>query len=117
MSKQIVIAGQMAICWAAYSPRFNSIALFDAGVSNVTLLDPTSGDVTAVAALDVAGKGAVDAKFDRTFLYILRNAPFVTVLDARGLTHGKVPTEIQSFDLSSLGPRTGFQGMAIYPAS
>jgi len=107
----------MAICWAAYSPRFNSIALFDAGVSNVTLLDPTSGDVTAVAALDVAGKGAVDAKFDRTFLYILRNAPFVTVLDARGLTHGKVPTEIQSFDLSSLGPRTGFQGMAIYPAS
>ena len=117
MSKQIVIAGQMAICWATYSPRFNSIALFDAGVSNVTLLDPTSGDVTAVAALDVAGKGAVDAKFDRTFLYILRNAPFVTVLDARGLTHGKVPTEIQSFDLSSLGPRTGFQGMAIYPAS
>ncbi|KAH6714828.1 hypothetical protein DL95DRAFT_310985 [Leptodontidium sp. 2 PMI_412] len=117
VSKQIVVAGEKAICWAAYSDRFNSIVLLDGGSSNVTLVDPKSGDITGVAVLDTAGKGALDAKLDRTFMYILRGAPFVTVLSDMGLTHGKTPTELQSFDLSSLGNRAGFQGMAIYPAN
>jgi hypothetical protein len=38
------------------------------------------------------------------------------VLSEMGLTHGKLPTEIQSLDLSVLGSRQGFQGMAIYPS-
>jgi hypothetical protein len=117
VSKQIVVAGEKAICWATYSDRFNSIALLDGGTSNVTLVDPKSGDITGVAVLAAAGKGALDAKLDRTFMYILRGAPFVTVLSDMGLTHGKMPTELQNFDLSSLGNRAGFQGMAIYPAN
>jgi hypothetical protein len=117
VSKQIVIAGEKAICWATYSDRLSSIALLDGGSSNVTLIDPESGAITGVAVLDVAGKGAFDAKLDRTFMYILRGAPFITVLSDMGLTHGKMPTELQSFDLSSLGNRAGFQGMAVYPAN
>ncbi|KAN0102801.1 hypothetical protein V8E51_011114 [Hyaloscypha variabilis] len=117
VSKQIVVTGEKAICWATFSSRFNSIALLDAGAPNVTLVDPASGAITGVVSLDPAGSGVLDSKLDRTFMYILRGAPFVTVLSNLGLTHGKTPTELQSFDLSSLGSRQGFQGMSIYPSS
>jgi hypothetical protein len=117
VSKKIVVANEKAICWAVYSERFNSIALLDGGSPNVTLVNPASGDITGVVALDAAGTGALDSKLDRTFLYILRGSPAVTVLGDMGLTHGKVPTELQSFDLSALGSRQGFQGLAIYPSS
>jgi hypothetical protein len=80
VSKQIVVAGENAICPATYSDRFNSIALLDGGSSNVTLIDPRSGAITGVAVLDAAGRGALDAKLDRNFMYILRGAPFVAVL-------------------------------------
>ncbi|KAE9374242.1 hypothetical protein N431DRAFT_404788 [Stipitochalara longipes BDJ] len=117
VSKQIVVTGEKAICWSTYSSRFNSIALLDGGASNVTFVDPASGAITGVAVLDHAGTGALDSKLDRTFMYILRGAPAITVLGDMGLTHGKTPTVLQSFDLTSLGSRQGFQGMAIYPAS
>jgi len=117
VSKQIVVAGEKAICWATYSSRFNSIALIDGGSSNITLVDPASGAITGVAVLDPAGTGALDSKLDRTFMYILRGAPAITVLGDMGLTHAKTPTELQNFDLTSLGSRQGFEGMAIYPSS
>jgi len=117
VSKQIVVAGEAAICWSAFSDRFNSIALLDAGKPTVTLVSPASGDITGVVALDAANKGAFDSKNDRTFLYILRGGPAVTVLGDMGLSHGKLPTVLQTLDLSALGSRQGFQGMAIYPSS
>jgi hypothetical protein len=117
VSKKIVVTNEKAICWAVFSERFNSIALLDGGSPNVTLVDPASGAITGVVALDAAGTGALDSKLDRTFLYILRGAPEVTVLGDMGLTHGKVPTELQSLDLSALGSRQGFQGLSIYPSS
>jgi hypothetical protein len=116
VSKKIVVAGQAAICWATFSERFNSVALIDGGGPTVTLVDPSSGDITGVVNLDAAGSGALDSKLDRTYMYILRGAPMVSVLSEMGLTHGKLPTEIQSLDLSALGSRQGFQGMAIYPS-
>jgi hypothetical protein len=117
VSKQIVVANEKAICWATYSDRFNSIALLDGGSPDVTLVSPETGAITGVVALDAANAGALDSALDRTFMYILRGGSAVTVLSDMGLTHGKVPTELQSLDLSALGSRQGFQGMAIYPSS
>jgi len=117
VSKKIVIPTEVAICWSAFSPRFNSVVLLDGGSPSVTIVNPDSGAITATVALDAKNAGAFDSKFDRTFLYILRGGSAVSVLDNTGLTHGNVPTEVQSLDLSSLGSRQGYQGLSIYPSS
>lgn len=90
----------------------------DAGSANITLVDPSSGAIKGAAVqpnFSVA-KGSLDAKTDRNYLYVLRGGPYVSVLDNTGLNHGEIPREIQSLDLSSLGSRQGFMGMAIYPS-
>lgn len=116
VSKKIVVADEKALCWATYSDRFNSIALLDGGSPNITLAD-VSGAITGTFALDTKYMGVFDSALDRTFLYALRGGPAVTVLGDMGLSHGKVPAVLQSLDLSSLGSRQGFAGMAIYPSS
>jgi len=58
----------------------------------------------------------LDAALDRQYLYVLKGAPFVSVVDNSGLWHGGLPKEVQSFDLSGLGSRQGFQGLAVYPS-
>jgi len=117
VATKVVVTNEKAICWAVYSDRFNTIALLDGGSPTVTLVDPASGAITGNFTMDTKYMGAFDSALDRTFLYILRGGPAVTVVGNMGLTHGKVPTELQSLDLSSLGSRQGFVGMAIYPSS
>jgi hypothetical protein len=91
----------------------------DAGSANITLVDPQTGNIKgAVVQSDFAtNKGNFDAALDRTFLYVLRGGDAVSVLDNTGLSHGEIPREIQSFGLSVLGSRQGFQGLSIYPSS
>jgi len=111
-----VIPGEGAICWSVYSERFDTVFIIDAGTTSITLADPATGAVKGTYVLDAAGKGSLDSKMDRQFLYTLRVQPFITVSDVMGLTHGAMPTEVQSFSLASLGNRQGFNGMAIYPS-
>jgi len=116
VSKKVIVEGQNAICWSEYSSRFDTIFLMDAGSANITLVDSRSGSIKgALVQPDfLAGMGSFDAVLDRTYLYILRGGSYISVVDNTGLNHGKMPTEIQSLDLSSLGNRQGFQGMAVY---
>lgn len=114
---KIVIPGEGAICWSVYSPRFNTVYIIDAGTTNITLVDPQSGAKKGTVVLDAAHNGAFDSQIDREFLYMLRGTPAVSVLSNDGLTHGVLPTEVQTLDLSALGSRQGWQGMAIYPSS
>jgi hypothetical protein len=116
VSKKITVQGQGAICWSVYSERFNTIFLMDGGKSNITLVDPSSGEIKGVAVSSAAGMGSLDAQIAGTYLYVLRGAPLVSVLDNSGLTHGAMPNEVQSFDLRGLGSRQGFTGMAVYPS-
>jgi hypothetical protein len=117
VATKIVIPTEAAICWSAFSSRFNVAVLFDGGSPDVTIIDPASGAITGVITLDTANAGAFDSKFDRNFLYSLRGGPAITVLDSTGLTHGKIPSVVQNFDLSSVGSRQTFEGLAIYPSS
>jgi hypothetical protein len=116
VSKKIPVAGEAAICWSQYSARFNTIFLIDGGVTNVTLIDPETGAIKGLAVQSAAGGGSLDSKLDQTYLYVLKGAPLIGVSDVSGLNEGKLPIEIQSFDLSSLGSRQGFQGLSIYPS-
>ena len=99
-----------------YSERFDTIYVFDVAVANITLIDPSTGEIKGVIPQAAGDEGSVDAAIDRHFLYSLKSAPFINVFDNRGLTHGATPKQIQSFDLSSLGSRQGFEGLAIYPS-
>ena len=89
----------------------------DGGTTNITLVDPASGKIKGTMVQDAKSMGNLDSKMDRQFLYVLKSAPYITVTDNTGLTHGGMPKEIQSFSLSALGSRQGFQGLAIYPSS
>lgn len=114
---KIVVAGEGAICWSVYSPRFNTVYLIDAGSTNITLVDPQSGAKKGTVVLDAANKGGFDSQIDREYLYVLRGTTTVSVLSNDGLNHGVLPKEVQTLDLSAFGPRQGWQGMAIYPSS
>lgn len=117
VEKKIVVAGQGASCWGAYSQRFNTVFIMDAGHSNITLVDPESGDIKGFAVQNAAGMGSFDTAQDQTYLYTLKGSPSISVSDLSGLTHGAAPKEIQSLDLSALGERATWTGMAIYPSS
>ncbi len=111
VSKKITVAGEKAICWSAYSERFDSIFLMDGGVTNITILDSATGAITGSITQSAAGAGSLDAAVDRTFLYVLKGAALVSVSDLTGLEgNKKIPKQIQSFDLSALGSRPGVSG-------
>jgi hypothetical protein len=117
VQRKIVIPNEGASCWSVYAPRFNTVYVIDAGTPNITLVDPHFGVTTGTVVMDAANKGGFDSQIDREYLYVLRGTPMVSVLYNNGLNHGVLPREVQSFDLSAYGSRTGFQGMAIYPSS
>jgi hypothetical protein len=116
VAAKVPIAGQSAICWSVYSASFDTIFILDAGVTNITLLDPWSGAIkgTIDGAADTGGN--LDAKANGQYLYVLNAAAYVSVIDNTGLTRGDMPKEIQSFNLSSLGSRQGYMGLAIFPS-
>jgi hypothetical protein len=111
------IAGEAAICWSTYAPQFDTIFILDGGVSNITLMDPRSGAIQGVVAGAADTAANLDAQLYGDKLYVLNGAPYVSVVDAEPLKQkGGVAKEVQNFDLSSLGSRQGFQGLAIYPS-
>jgi len=112
-----VIPGQVAICWGIYSSRFNSAYIFDAGNTNITVLDPVTGAVKDKIIMDPSAKGALDNAIDRSWLYVLGGDASVEVINLLGENHGVTPIQVQKLDLSALGSRKGWQGFTIYPSS
>jgi hypothetical protein len=115
VDKKVVITGEKATCWSVYSSRFNTVFIIDGGSPTVTLVDPFSGDIRGTIPLN-GPSGGLDTAADREYLYVLRGGAFVSVIDNRGLNNGKTPRETQTLDLSALGSRQGFMGMAVYPS-
>ncbi|PHH76333.1 hypothetical protein CDD80_1602 [Ophiocordyceps camponoti-rufipedis] len=118
VSKKIEIPGQGATCWSVYSPASDSVYVFDVMSPNVTTLDPKSGDIKHVIPGDKSGKGSVDAIAGGQFLYVLQAAPAIATFNVGDSKDGsKMPVLSQYLDLSSLGDRSGWTGLAIYPSS
>ncbi|KAL2074889.1 hypothetical protein VTL71DRAFT_8669 [Oculimacula yallundae] len=117
VSNRVVVPNQGATCWGSYSSRFNSIFLMDAVNPDIIILDPVSGAVTGVISQNPAGRGSFDSALDQNYIYTLKAGQSVSVSDLSGLNHGGQAKEVQSFDLSSLGPRATWIGMAVYPSS
>ena len=117
VTDKITIAGESAICWSVYSQMYDTIFILDGGLTAITLVDASSGAIKGAIAGANETAGNLDAKALGEKLYVLNGAAFVSVVDNSPLGHGGMPTEVQNFDLSALGSRQGFQGLAVYPPS
>ncbi|PFH60223.1 hypothetical protein XA68_11288 [Ophiocordyceps unilateralis] len=113
VSKKIEIPGQGATCWSVYSPASDNVYVLDVMSPNVTTLDPKSGEIKYVIPGDKRAMGSVDAVADRSSLYVLQASPAIATFEKTG---SGVPRLSQYLDLSSLGDRSGWTGLAVYAA-
>lgn len=115
VDKRVAIPGQGATCWSAYSSRFDAVFIFDGGKPNITTLDPKTGDVKYTITGAVGRGGSFDSVVSGEFLYVLQGAAGISVFSLLGsVGNGKTPKLVQSLDLSGLGSRQGWQGLAVY---
>lgn len=116
-SHEITVAHSIAypedeglVCWVAFSPSLNLSYTMSASTPNITIVDPNSGAIKGTIALPAIDRGVYDSAIDRTFLYSLTDIARISVVDLDLAP----PRVIQDLDLSSLGPRKTWQGLAIY---
>jgi hypothetical protein len=115
VSQKVAIAGQKAVCWTAFSDRFETAFIFDGGKPNVTALDPVTGAVKYTITGPADGVGGFDGVVAGSYLYVLLGKAGIAVYNLMGsVGNGKVPMLWQSLDLSALGSRQGWQGLAVY---
>ena len=125
--KNITIPGvQEATCWAAYAPKHDTVYTIDALKTNITVIDPETGDVKGQVDFQEAGlvtangtlaPGAKDSKADGDYLYVLGDGatPTVYVFKIGG---PQLLEQVQAFDVSKiLSPIPFWFGLAIWPAS
>jgi hypothetical protein len=115
----ITIPGQVASCWIALAPAFDSTFIVDAGTPNVTILDMQSGAIKDV--FHIPAPGAQDSAVDRDWFYTLTlptiSAPQVIVYNILGIRQNQPPKQVQTFDLSGvLGQSSFWVGFSIYPS-
>ncbi|KAI7263335.1 hypothetical protein KC345_g9179 [Hortaea werneckii] len=106
----IVIEGQKAICWSAFDPYLNTAYAPDAGQPVVYTVDANSGMLTGSIAADNRTQGLFDTAIGgRGFMYSLAASNGLNVLDLNNQKN------VQFFDLSSVGERMPFTGLALWP--
>ncbi|TGO45048.1 hypothetical protein BCON_0430g00050 [Botryotinia convoluta] len=104
----ITVAGESAVCWTEYNRKRGELYLMDVAVSNITVVDAKTGAIKKGILQDDAGLGSLDARLGGDFLYVLKSASEVNVIKTSG---GKT---VQRFNLTNLGSRQGFVGMATW---
>lgn len=109
------VPNQRALCWSVYAPRFNTFYGFDAGRTTIYEFNPATAAIKGMFTIDSALNGTFDAAIDRTSLYALTAVGNVAVVSLEGSNSGKIPSMIQTLDISFGGSTKNFQGMATYP--
>ncbi|KAL0634772.1 hypothetical protein Q9L58_006289 [Maublancomyces gigas] len=113
-SSAITVAGQVAICWSAFSPVTKSAYLADAGVNRIVEVDGTTGAIVAQVGLTNGNKGMFDIAASGNFLYALSptaNSTHIVVMDISG-GKGSIK-EAQNFEVVGLGLGT-VMGLQVY---
>lgn len=100
-------------CWGAYVEELSSAYVFSASNYNITVVSPSTGSVMDTISLPVTDIGVFDSASDRTYLYSLTNGPSIAVVDLAA----KPQKMLQHLDLSAIGSRKGWQGMATYSSA
>lgn len=100
-------------CWGVYVPELSSAYVITATNTNITVVNPSTGAVDGNVTLPASDIGLFDSASDRTYLYSLTNIANIAVVDLAA----KPPKLIQDMDLSAMGARKGWQGIAIYSSA
>lgn len=119
-SLQVTIKDKVALpsneglaCWGVYVPELSSAYVLTASNTNITVVNPSTGSVTGTIILPASDVGVFDSASDGTYLYSLTNVASIAVVDLAA----NPPKMIQDLDLSAMGSRKGWQGMAIYSSA
>lgn len=110
VSKVANITGQAASCWSQYSKEHDSVYVFDAGVSDITVYGAESMELKPTISGAAEAMGKFDSVVAGDFLYTLDGSDTITVYS---LARDE-PTTLQTFNLSTFGSRQFFQGLAYY---
>lgn len=108
VTKVVNVTGNAASCWTHYSAEFGAAYIMDAGVPNITVLDPKTMEVKPTLAGPAAAAGMFDGTVGAGHLYALDAADSITVYSL------KDSSVAQTFNLTGFGNRQFFQGMAFY---
>jgi hypothetical protein len=109
VSHLVNITGQGATCWGAYSAALDTVYVFDGGNPDITIIDPSSGKIKGKITGNPKGMGSFDSVEIGQWLYTLTASPAISVAELKGNAH-----EVQYLDLSSLGSRASWTGMAAW---
>ena len=115
--------GQLASCWVAYAPQYDSAYIIDAAKSDITVISPETGDIkgqlnfTAPEFAPGIPSGGQDSRVKGDYLYLLGDSATVQVYVFK-IGGPQLLSEVQVFDnFAGLGPIPNWHGMAIWPAS
>ncbi|KAL4779248.1 hypothetical protein BJX76DRAFT_365440 [Aspergillus varians] len=108
---KVVVPGQAAVCWAAYSARTNAVFITDVAVNRLVEIDATDFSILSIASLPNDGPGNVDLQVVGRHVYALSpgngtTEAAVTVFD----THRQ--QQVQHVSLAKLGANRNATGMA-----
>lgn len=109
------VVGQSAECWTAYSADYNTVFVVDGGVPNITLADPATGAITGTIGSARSDIALFDVRLHEQYMYVLGGSPTIVVFDNSPIKSGGLPTIVEEYDITSLGIRDGYMGLAIYP--
>ncbi|KAK4952151.1 hypothetical protein LTR10_010071 [Elasticomyces elasticus] len=108
-----VIPGQVAVCWTAADLALDTLYAIDAGLDSIHTLDARTGALKGSISITTPGDatdvGLFDSAVRNGIMYSLTHANGVSVVDL------KQKKQLQYLDLSSLGSRQGYMGMALWP--
>jgi hypothetical protein len=100
-------------CWGVYVPGLNNAYVITASTTSISIVNPSTGAVSGNITLPASDVGVFDSAADRTYLYSLTNIASIAVVDLGA----SPPKLIQNLDLSSIGARKGWQGIAVYSSA
>ena len=101
-------ANEGAACWSEYAPQFDAAYVISATLTNISVIVPATGAVKSTIVLDLGDESAEDSAIGGDYLYVLTGVPRIAVVDLA------TEVQIQDFDISELGDRKSWQGMAFY---
>lgn len=105
----IIIPGQIAVCWASYSPSLDTGYIMDSGVPSLSTVNPSSGALESPIKIDEALIGLYDGAILDEKMYVLTGANGIVVVDL------KEKTQLQFLNLTGFTTRPHNQGMAVWP--
>lgn len=108
--EHIIVENQTAICWSAYDEALNTAYAPDAGAPVVYTVNPSNGAQNTPIAVPDETQGLFDSAIgSKHYMYSLAAANAINVLDL------EAEKNVQLFNLSSVGDRMPFTGLALWP--